>query len=95
MTYKVHRDGDQRDCEGKTTVREQKSVYVNDKLWAVKTDQDDHLDGQLKTKLAKNVYVEDKLVAVKHDTAEGDRHNHQEPRAREGSDDVYAGGDQA
>lgn len=60
----AHRDTDSRFCGATTKVTGQSTVKVNNLLWAVEGDLDDHCDqGALIASYgAKNVYIEGKLV---------------------------------
>lgn len=59
----AHRDTDDRYCGGKTIVVGQNNVFVNNLLWAVKNDPEDHGHGELIPVYGwKNVYINNKLV---------------------------------
>lgn len=63
----AHRANDVRFCGGKTRVINQSTVFVNDKLWAVKGDIVGNHGGAGYLKPVygpKNVYVENKLIIV-------------------------------
>ena len=59
----AHRHGDARDCGAATTVRNQGSVYVNGRLWAVLGDPCDHGGGEL-VNTGTTVFVEGIPVIV-------------------------------
>lgn len=94
---KAHRNGDLRTCGATTVVTHQSSVYVNNKLWAVQSDQNTHGLGNLNA-LDTGVYIENKKVIVRSDDADADSlcptqgGSHCDPDPSEGSDDVYAYG---
>jgi len=89
----AHRHDDLRSpCNGKTIVKRQSTVYVNNKLWSVRGDPDDHTndpDGALIDTAGHTVFIENKPVIVKGDNAHPDKDN-PNPRAKNGSPDVYA-----
>lgn len=66
-----HRHDDQRVCGAKTVVVGQDFVTINDKLWAVKGDTDNHGDGQLKNSQS-FVSINDKYVILVGDHADPD-----------------------
>lgn len=71
---RAHRDNDERFCGAKTIVNGQSSVYVNNKLWAVEGDIDDHCGmGELIAVVGRTIYIENKLIiCAVGDTAEPD-----------------------
>jgi hypothetical protein len=74
----AHRHDDSRFCGALTVVTNQSTVFVEDKLWAVKGDPNSHVAGNLIPKFgALNVYIEDKLIIVAvGDTAASDLLGH-------------------
>lgn len=80
MAGNAHRDGDSRKpgCGASTTVKNQSSVLVNDKLWAVNGDPNSHNNGNLIAQYGSlDVFIEEKLVIVAPgDTAGGDDSGH-------------------
>lgn len=69
---KVHRDSDLRTCGALTTVINQSSVFVEDKLIAVNGDPNTHLEGQLISTVGSTIFAEDKLIIVEGDVAAPD-----------------------
>jgi hypothetical protein len=62
MPYGAHRQTDARVCGGKTKVVGQSTVFVNDKLWAVKDDVIlTHSGGEL-IPTGTTIFVENKLI---------------------------------
>jgi hypothetical protein len=61
MPFAAHRNDDPRICGATTTVQNQSSVFVNDKLWAVDDSHNSHGFGGL-IPTGQTVYVENKLV---------------------------------
>lgn len=62
---KAHRNGDARFCGAATIVEGQSSVYVNDILWAVEGDPNDHVHGELISTYSKrNIFIEGKRAIV-------------------------------
>ena len=59
----AHRDTDPRTCGAITTVTGQSSVFVDDLLWAVIGDPNNHTGGALSPS-GSTVFVEDKLVII-------------------------------
>lgn len=99
MSYQVHRDTDPRACGAATTVENQTSVYVNNKLWAVKGSTNSHIAGGLinttgaAASAGNEVYIENIEVIVHGpDLAEADELGHvaTEDQTAGGSDDVEA-----
>jgi hypothetical protein len=89
----AHRNNDNRQCTGKTVVQGQSTVFVNDRLWAVIGDVDDHQQGKLLPTTGQTVFIEDKLVIVHGpDKATPDNKGHQvgATDTGEGSGDVSA-----
>lgn len=64
MPYGAHRAGDSRTCSGLTIVTKQTTVFVNNRLWAVEGDENNHGDGALVPVTGDTVFVENKLVIV-------------------------------
>ncbi len=96
MAYKAHRHGDLRICGASTTVENQSTVFVNNKLWAVKDTTNSHGNGQL-IPSGSTIFVEGKLVIVhspdnsqQDDRCPPDGEPHCNPQTAEGSDDVLA-----
>lgn len=88
----AHRHSDLRDCGAKTVVENQSSVFVNNKLWAVNGDPNDHGDGQL-INTGTTVFINRKNVIVHFpDHAQTDDASHTDPMTAEGSDNVYCYG---
>jgi len=92
-----HIDGHSRSCGAKTTVYNQSTVFVNNKLWAVKDTTNNHINGQLINSSGSSVIVENKPVIVhgpdnakKDDLCEPLNGEHCHPHTAEGSDNVYA-----
>ena len=67
----VHRQDDLRICGGKTIVTGQSTVSVNNKLWAVQGDENDHTGGALNP-VGTTVTINNKKVVVVGDPAAGD-----------------------
>jgi hypothetical protein len=61
MPFKAHRHDDPRVCGAKTTVENQTTVFVNNKLWAVKDSTNSDGNGQL-IPTGQTIFVENKLV---------------------------------
>lgn len=60
---RAHRDTDSRFCGASTMVIGQSTVYVNNLLWAVKDDPDDHCGmGELVPEVGLTVEIEGKLI---------------------------------
>jgi len=74
----AHRDTDSRFCRAATIVQNQSTVYVNDLLWAVNGDPNNHGAGNLNAVFGElNIYIEDKLIIVAvGDEADRDNYNH-------------------
>lgn len=74
---RAHRDNDSRFCEAKTIVSLQSTVFVNNELWAVEGDMDDHCGmGQLIAVTGRTVLIENKFViCAVGDDAEEDYEN--------------------
>ena len=92
----AHRDGDKRKCEASTTVQNQSTVFVNDKLWAVRGSDDSHGHGGLINSTGDTVFCEGKPVIVHGpDQAEPDDAGHflSQDATAEGSPNVFAYGD--
>lgn len=93
----AHRDRDDRFCTALTTVINQSSVYVNDRLWAVENDPETHGHGELIAVYGpKNVYIEGKhVICAIGDTAYPDDALHPLPPTdpREHSPDVFVYGE--
>lgn len=97
---KVHRDTDSRICGAKTIVLNQSTVYVNNLLWAVENDRDDHCGaGALIAEIGTTVEVENKKVIVVGDGASEDYPNcgppvppHDLPKPTQGSDNTFCYG---
>lgn len=88
----AHRKGDLRACGATTVVVGQSTVFVNDKLWAVKDDPNTHAAGGL-IPSGKNVYIEDKLIIVHrpdHAKVDGLGHVDAEDETAQGSSNVFA-----
>lgn len=91
----AHRQDDLRRCGATTTVTEQSTVFVNDKLWAVENDKCTHQRGDLVPLTGSTVFCEDKKVIVAiGDTAKPDLQGHgpgvDDPSGK--STDVFAYG---
>ena len=90
----AHRHGDARVCGAGTIVSGQSTVFVNDKLWAVNGDPNDHGGGALIAGLAPTVSINGKTVIVQGDNAAADSlcpaPPHCAPIAVAGSGDVSA-----
>lgn len=90
----AHRNNkDTRKCGAKTKVVGQSTVFVNDELWAVRGDHDDHGDGHLIDTAGHTVFIEDKPVIVHGpDKAVPDKagHVYGQDETASGSDDVFA-----
>lgn len=90
----AHRQGDSRVCGAGTIVTGQSTVFVNDKLWAVNGDTNDHGGGGLIAGLAPTVSINGKTVIVQGDGAAPDSlcpiPPHCAPNAVGGSGDVFA-----
>jgi hypothetical protein len=93
---KAHRYFDPRSCGAATIVQNQSTVYVNDRLWAVKDTENSHGAGGL-IPTGTTVYIEDKLVIVHTpDNAKPDNlcppldGEHCHPHTAGGSDNVVA-----
>jgi hypothetical protein len=97
---KVHRDTDSRVCGAKTIVLNQSTVYVNNLLWAVENDRDDHCGaGDLIAEIGTTVEIENKRVIVIGDDAAPDFPGcrvapfpHTKPRPSQGSDNTFCYG---
>lgn len=99
---KAHREDDLRFCDAKTWVINQSTVFVNDKLWAVEGDLDDHCEmGALIAVYGPpSVKIEDKyVICAVGDEAEPDYENCGIPEhptgatnPKTGSPDVYVYG---
>lgn len=94
---KAHREEDRRFCGAKTIVEGQSSVYVNNKLWAVEGDPNDHVHGELISIYSKrNIFIENKRAIVAIGDAAGpdgpnyDLHPYPPTDPLEGSDNVIA-----
>lgn len=61
MAFAAHRDEDPRVCGAKTTVQNQSTVFVNNKLWAVDGTTNNHGNGGL-IPTGQTIFVENKLV---------------------------------
>lgn len=90
----AHRQDDLRICGATTIVVGHSSVYVNDKLWAVKDDINTDNNGQL-INTGTTVLINDKYVIVNTpDHAEEDDKcplpDHCDPYTDQGSSDVFA-----
>tara|TARA_Y100000389_G_scaffold180374_1_gene195134 strand:+ start:394 stop:681 length:288 start_codon:yes stop_codon:yes gene_type:complete len=74
----AHRDTDSRFCTAVTIVQNQSTVYVNDLLWGVNGDPNNHGAGNLIAEFGElNIYIEDKLIIVAvGDKAAGDNFLH-------------------
>lgn len=68
----AHRHGDSRVCGATTIVSGQGTVTVNDKLWAVDGDPNDHGGGALIAGGAPTVSINGKTVIVQGDAASAD-----------------------
>lgn len=94
----AHRHDDTRNCGAKTVVEMQTTVFVNNKLWAVRDDPNNHGEGRLIPIIAPTVLIEGKEVIVKGDLSKPDDFcpiaggNHCAPKPDEGSPNVSAGG---
>jgi hypothetical protein len=74
----AHRNTDSRFCGAATIVQNQSTVYVNDLLWAVNGDPNNHGAGNLNAVFGElNIYIEDILIIVAvGDEAAGDNFLH-------------------
>lgn len=92
----AHRDGDKRKCTALTEVRGQTTVYVNEKLWSVVGDPNDHGAGNLIGLAAGNsVHINGiKVIVHAPDPAFGDNQTHPASQTitDQGSPNVYAYG---
>jgi hypothetical protein len=99
MPYKAHRDTDKRKCGAKTVVTGQTTVFVNNLLWAVKGDKNDHGNGKLK--LGSNnkgtIFIgENEVIIHGPDDADQDDKcpieggDHCNPKTDQGSGDTFA-----
>lgn len=61
MPFAAHRDLDPRSCGASTTVDNQSTVFVNNKLWAVEGDPNSHGSGGL-IPTGQTIFVENQLV---------------------------------
>ena len=95
-TRGAHRDNDRRKCNGRTRVQNQSTVFVNDKLWAVKDSEEipgSHSLGGLINRTGDTVFVEGKPVIVHGpDPAKPDGAGHRlyQDATAEGSANVFA-----
>lgn len=84
-----------RVCGAATVVQNQSTVFVHDKLWAVRGSFNNHSLGGLINSTGSTVLIEDKPVIVHGpDHANPDRlcpHDHHcDPETAQGSDSVFA-----
>lgn len=92
MPFAAHRHGDLRACSATTVVIGQSTVFVNNKLWAVKDDPNTHIEGGL-IPTGTTVFVENKLVIVHTpDLAKIDGAGHvmTQDQTAQGSGDTFA-----
>lgn len=95
MPFGAHRDGDLRSCGAVTIVTNQSTVFVNNKLWAVKGDRNNHINGALKNTTGDSILIENKEVIV-HGPDQADPDNlcpisggkHCNPETAQGSGDT-------
>src|SRR6056297_229676 len=88
----VHRDTDRRNCDAMTTVVGNGTVFVNNLLCAVKDDTNTHIKGELLADVNPGtIFVEGKLMVLVGSNAKPDL-LHINPKAEQGSGDVFAGG---
>lgn len=87
---KAHRDGDLRTCGATTVVTGQSTVYVNNKLWAVEGDLNDHGQGALRAVLSQDIFIENKkaIVTPGDEAFPDDQHPEPDTWPSQGSDDV-------
>jgi len=93
MSFKAHKEDDSRACGATTIVQNQSTVYVNNKLWAVKGSINSHGAGGLLNSTGSTVLIENIEVIVHGpDLAEIDGLGHEaaEDETATGSDDVEA-----
>ena len=94
MPYKAHRDTDSRACGAKTTVVGQSTCKVNNLLWSVDDDPNDHGAGDLDANSTDKVFIENKPVVVhtpdKGKVIDGHLHSKVEVRTSQGSADTFA-----
>ena len=90
---KAHRKDDKRICDALTIVQNQDSVFVNQKLWAIKGSLDTHgPGGPLHASPDESVTIH-KIPVVVHRPEDADPDEDIEnPQTAEGSDNVYAYG---
>ena len=92
----AHRHRDARFCGAETIVEGQSTVFVNDKLWAVEDDPEDHGAGELvQVVQPRNVRAEGKrVICAIGDEAEADNFPHFPPltHPEESSPDVFVYG---
>jgi hypothetical protein len=94
----AHRHTDLRVCGAKTNVTHQTTVFVNNLLWAVQGDLDDHCNtGALKAEIGFTIKIQDILIIVIGDDAYPDYPDclldpppHNKPRPSTGSPNVFA-----
>lgn len=88
----VHRDTDARNCGAKTTVVGNSTVFVNNLLCSVKDDTNTHIRGELLADVNPGtIFVEGKLMVLKGSNSKPDL-LHINPKADQGSPDVFGGG---
>lgn len=99
MNTPVHRNTDSRVCGASTTVTGQSTVYVNGLLASVQGDPNTHSGGSLGATVNDGtVYVNGKKLVLKGSSASPDALNpplgapHTNPKATQGSPDVFACG---
>jgi len=64
MPFPAHRHGDLRTCKATTVVKNQTTVYVNNKLWAVEGDPNTDENGDLVPVTGDTVFIQNILVIV-------------------------------
>jgi hypothetical protein len=64
MPYGAHIHGHSRTCGATTVVKNQTTVYVNNKLWAVEGDPNSHGNGDLVPVTGDTVFIQNILVIV-------------------------------
>lgn len=96
MPTAVHRNGDSRACGASTTVTNQSSVYVNNKLVAVQGDPNSHGGGDLNASVNPGtIFAENIEVVFNGSTADADAlcipigGAHCAPSATSGSPDAF------
>lgn len=91
---KAHRHGDYRICGATTVVQNQSTVFVNNKLWAVRDSHNSHGDGGL-INTGTTVFIENKPVIVLYPDHANPDHlcpfdHHCDPETATASPNVFA-----